>query len=767
MGCGSSSAAAAGAKAGAKGKGDPQYGQLLEHYNLGKVLGQGAFGIVYLCKKKGTSEEYAVKMIDKAETKLSEIQKEAEMLTKCRHPSIVKLHDVYYEKVFVCMVMDIYKGGDLIEGMQAHWKTKGMIPPVKIRPLVAQMLEGIAFLHSKEIVHRDVKGDNYLMDRLDIAHPQLRIYLSDFGTVVECKAGTRLSQGVGTKVYWAPEFYASNYALPVDIWAIGIVSFGMVDGRFPFKGEADVRNKNIRLPPRCPEDCVALIQKLLTKEEKDRPTAAVLLTDKWILSGDATHPAPEQPGGPAEEFKPEIKEDGANAGIDERRRELVERLENAAKKEVQGRLPLSSFLTPKFEIADKRTSRVVSYEWRAQSVVEQGDKAILNLTGAKKEDTAKGSGGTDLVRGMLEKSGISCSSFGTGQAKTLEEFSGEIHSGAARLMMDAAKHSSVVRVVDIVLLRLFHSSSGGRYLIQSGEKYSDGRQRTGIYQLPGTKKEPHENTMQVAQRILDSRLVMNDCKVRLDNTTKEFYEEEEESPSYPGVRTVYRKEIVEGKITTTDPSVLARVGLKVDKPWSSEDSRKVTRVFCWMSRKQCQSHKVKLFAPKEGTEVSALVYAPVGLNMEELMSTLEKGGVDVSKFGKGSSKTLKEFSDELAKAEATLATEGGQLKRIVDVVVLRVVNSSNGQLLVEAEEVLNSNTKVLNRMPATKRRPDEHQFLAAQRVLTKVLHMDPNFVTLDPSSVLVLEEEKDSSSYPGIRTIYKKRIITAKLLPAS
>lgn len=98
--------------------------KLLSKYTLGQSLGQGAFGVVYLCRKKGTKEDFAVKMIDKVEAPLAEIMQEADLLTKLAHPCIVKLHDVYKEKVFVCMVLELHRGGDMIDGMDKHWKCK-------------------------------------------------------------------------------------------------------------------------------------------------------------------------------------------------------------------------------------------------------------------------------------------------------------------------------------------------------------------------------------------------------------------------------------------------------------------------------------------------------------------------------------------------------------------------------------------------------------------------------------------------------------------
>merc|ERR1712194_455970 len=120
------------------------------------------------------------------------------------------LHDVFYEKVFVCMVLEIYRGGDMIEGMQLHWKNKGMIAIPVVQNVSKMMVQSVEWLHQNECVHRDLKGDNYLMDRKEMEDGQCRVYLSDFGTVVSLKTGERLKAKVGTKTYWSPEFWNLN-----------------------------------------------------------------------------------------------------------------------------------------------------------------------------------------------------------------------------------------------------------------------------------------------------------------------------------------------------------------------------------------------------------------------------------------------------------------------------------------------------------------------------------------------------------------------------
>jgi hypothetical protein len=720
-------------------------GKLLDKYTLGKVLGQGAFGVVYSCTLKNGSGTFAVKMIDKVESPIEDIKREVAMLQKLEHPTVVKLWDVYFEKVFVYMVMELYKGGDMIEGMQAHWKTKGQIPVPIVQKVTKQMLEGIAWCHKNNVVHRDVKGDNYLMKVKDISASENQIFLSDFGTVVDLLPEARLKATCGTKVYWSPEFYSMNYSHKVDVWAVGVVLFGLLTGRFPFNGEKDVRQKQVKLPKaRCSADGEKLVLGLLAKDEKERLDAKSAVEHAWLSSIPSTSPQETI----AMEEAPNIEGYGANGGVAERRAELVARLENAHEKV---KLNVAAEVGDKFTITDKGQDEKTQFEWWPAAKVK--DQKLINeaeLRPETQEDQEKAVERNTPGIMMMLKEHIDTSKFGQGDARSIEALVQECQVGQSQLMLDATAHKRVVRVVDIVLLRI---KAGNKYLLQISEKYSDGRERKDVHQIPGTKKLPHENAMQTAMRVLETRLQMpqKGFKVGLNPRSLESYEEEEDSPHFPGLKTVYRKEIIEGTVTTGSPNA-----------FDSNDCGN-TYGWDWFEESKCLQMGAKLRSPKETGEISALVQAPVGFDEEVLSKFLDDNKVDKEKFGQGQNvKTLKQFSDELTKGEATLANVKGKVVRVVDVVVLKLVRA-DGCILVETECTGPAGTRTLNRLPAVKRKSDENQFYSATRVLRTNCRLDPNTVNMDAKNVGIVEEAKDSPSYPGVSSVYKKRIITASV----
>merc|ERR1719277_2939069 len=91
-------------------------------YTLEESLGEGSFGIAFACKRLINGAELAVKLVDKVETAMVDIIKEAQLQYKLSHPNIVKFHDFFDEKFFACIVIDKYIGGSVIQGMHRSLK---------------------------------------------------------------------------------------------------------------------------------------------------------------------------------------------------------------------------------------------------------------------------------------------------------------------------------------------------------------------------------------------------------------------------------------------------------------------------------------------------------------------------------------------------------------------------------------------------------------------------------------------------------------------
>jgi len=198
----------------------------------------------------------------------------------------------------------------------------------------------------------------------------------------------------------------------------------------------------------------------------------------------------------------------------------------------------------------------------------------------------------------------------------------------------------------------------------------------------------------------------------------------------------------------------------------STDSKGNTKTFKWKDMDTCTSECIEFERPDGDDGTSALVNAPVGMNEEDLIEYLTRHKVDIAQFGVNKAKTLQEYSKELSSGASSLvAGKDTTLIRIVDVVLLKLLNSKN-DILVQANQKYEDMTEVkLNRLPGTKKRLDENMFFAARRIIARDLLIDLNDVICNAKDVEAAEEEKQSLAYPGLRTVYRKKTVMAHLLP--
>jgi len=201
----------------------------------GPILGYGIGGPVRLVTHKVTGTEYAVKFLstDKVESEegLVQLREEIGILIQIDHPNIVKLEGVYESDNEIYLVQELCRGGDLFDRLDAQPKehyTEG-----KCAHLVKQILSSVRYLHSKGIVHRDLKLENFLFENAGV---DSELKLIDFGLSKHFKSGDIHHEPVGTRYTVAPEVLKGSYDEGVDVWAIGVITFLLLSGDSPFGG---------------------------------------------------------------------------------------------------------------------------------------------------------------------------------------------------------------------------------------------------------------------------------------------------------------------------------------------------------------------------------------------------------------------------------------------------------------------------------------------------------------------------------------------------
>jgi len=212
-----------------------------------KELNKGASAIVNLCQTTVGSEEFAVKTVQKTlfmrepvtfENTISEIS----LLRQVDHPNIVKLFKVYETKEAIHLVLEYLKGGD---GLKKIQKLKKFDEKAALR-LIYSLLSALEYLHSQNIVHRDIKLENivYINDFSE------NFKLVDFG--LACKLKGSKNGGCGTAGFIAPEVLRNDpYSSKVDIFSTGAILYILLTGKFLFTGktrnEILMKNKECRI----------------------------------------------------------------------------------------------------------------------------------------------------------------------------------------------------------------------------------------------------------------------------------------------------------------------------------------------------------------------------------------------------------------------------------------------------------------------------------------------------------------------------------------
>jgi serine/threonine protein kinase len=224
---------------GADAENEEEWHGVIGGYKVGSFLGKGGFGEVRLGVHALTNEKVALKFIQKrdmgtlvdAERTVTEIQ----CLTALKHPHIIKLLGVHDEPEHIVLVFELLMGGDLSQYMARDAGPTNCLTEDEARDVFKQILAGVAYAHNHHICHRDLKLENILLTNLNDVQD---IKVADFGLSDFYRPGEVMKSSCGSISYLAPEVFrgTSNAGPPLDVWALGVILFGILCGRLPFEG---------------------------------------------------------------------------------------------------------------------------------------------------------------------------------------------------------------------------------------------------------------------------------------------------------------------------------------------------------------------------------------------------------------------------------------------------------------------------------------------------------------------------------------------------
>ena len=262
-------------------------GTFRDKYQVGQLLGSGAFGEVRKCIDRKSKVIRAVKIIRKDSMSADEevsFKYEISILKKLDHPNILKLYEVFEDEKKYYLVTELCKGGELFDEIiqKVQYSEK------EAATIIQQVLRAVSYCHQIGVVHRDLKPENVLIDK----EMNNTLKIIDFGTAAEFERSVKLKTTHGTSYYIAPEVLFKSYDERCDIWSVGVILYILLSGKPPFDGDNDEEiteqvkkgtyNMTGGIWEAISDDAKRVIKNMLTFDYLQRPNAREVLDDLWF-----------------------------------------------------------------------------------------------------------------------------------------------------------------------------------------------------------------------------------------------------------------------------------------------------------------------------------------------------------------------------------------------------------------------------------------------------------------------------------------------------
>ncbi|KAM5319180.1 serine/threonine-protein kinase SIK3 isoform 4-T4 [Glossophaga mutica] len=285
------------------------------YYEIDRTIGKGNFAVVKRATHLVTKAKVAIKIIDKTqldEENLKKIFREVQIMKMLCHPHIIRLYQVMETERMIYLVTEYASGGEIFDHLVAH----GRMAEKEARRKFKQIVAAVFFCHCRNIVHRDLKAENLLLDA------NLNIKIADFGFSNHFTPGQLLKTWCGSPPYAAPElFEGKEYDGPkVDIWSLGVVLYVLVCGALPFDGStlqnlrARVLSGKFRIPFFMSTECEHLIRHMLVLDPSKRLSMEQICKHKWMKLGD-TDPNFDRLIAECQQLKEERQTDSLNEDV--------------------------------------------------------------------------------------------------------------------------------------------------------------------------------------------------------------------------------------------------------------------------------------------------------------------------------------------------------------------------------------------------------------------------------------------------------------------
>ncbi|EFY90795.1 serine/threonine protein kinase (Ark1), putative [Metarhizium acridum CQMa 102] len=213
-------------------------------FEIGRPLGKGKFGRVYLARERTTGFICALKVLHKSEIQGGgverQVRREIEIQSNLRHPNILQMFGHFHDSKRIFLILEFAGKGELYK----HLRRENRFPEWKSAQYIAQMASALRYLHRKHVIHRDIKPENILMG----IHGEIKI--SDFGWSVHAPNNRRKTM-CGTLDYLPPEMIKPGssdnyYNEKVDLWSLGVLTYEFLVGEAPFEDTPVMTQRRIQ-----------------------------------------------------------------------------------------------------------------------------------------------------------------------------------------------------------------------------------------------------------------------------------------------------------------------------------------------------------------------------------------------------------------------------------------------------------------------------------------------------------------------------------------
>lgn len=273
----------------------------LENFDIGRPLGKGKFGNVYLARERQSKFILALKVLFKKQLEKAgvehQLRREVEIQSHLRHPNILRLYGYFHDASRVYLILEFAPKGELYGELQRC----GHFSEERSATYIMELADALTYCHSKKVIHRDIKPENLLLG----VNGELKI--ADFGWSVHTPSSRR-STLCGTLDYLPPEMIeGKTHDEKVDLWSLGVLCYEFLVGKPPFeaKSHEETYRRISRVEYTYPsqsnisDGAKDLVARLLKHNPMQRLPIQGVLSHPWVVEKSTKTPTTlvnEEPG---------------------------------------------------------------------------------------------------------------------------------------------------------------------------------------------------------------------------------------------------------------------------------------------------------------------------------------------------------------------------------------------------------------------------------------------------------------------------------------